>query len=78
MSKEPEQGAYERLIGDAMLGDATLFAREDGVEEAWRIVDPILKMPTPVYEYSAGSWGPREAEPLVAEFGGWHNPAEQE
>lgn len=48
-----EQGAYERLIGDAMEGDASLFARQDGVEEAWRIVDPILKMPTPVFEYTS-------------------------
>lgn len=73
-----EEGAYERLIGDAMEGDAALFAREDGVEEAWRIVDPILKMPTPVYEYDPGSWGPREADPLVAGIGGWHNPSEHE
>jgi glucose-6-phosphate 1-dehydrogenase len=71
-----EQGAYERLIGDAMEGDTSLFAREDGVEEAWRIVDPILKMPTPVFEYAAGTWGPNEAQALVANSGGWHNPTE--
>jgi glucose-6-phosphate 1-dehydrogenase len=73
-----EQEAYERLIGDAMEGDASLFAREDGVEEAWRIVDPILKMPTPVFEYAAGTWGPNEAQALVANIGGWHNPKEHE
>nr|MBA3967753.1 glucose-6-phosphate dehydrogenase [Nitrospirales bacterium] len=65
-----EQGAYERLIGDAMEGDASLFARQDGVEEAWRIVDPILKMPTPVFEYAPGTWGPNEAQALVANIGG--------
>jgi glucose-6-phosphate 1-dehydrogenase len=73
-----EQGAYERLIGDAMEGDTSLFAREDGVEEAWRIVDPILKVPTPVFEYAAGTWGPNEAQAVVAEIGGWHNPTEEE
>jgi glucose-6-phosphate 1-dehydrogenase len=73
-----EQGAYERLIGDAMEGDASLFAREDGVEEAWRIVDPILKIPTPVFEYGAGSWGPNEAQAVVANIGVWHNPMEQD
>ena len=73
-----ESGAYERLIGDAMVGDASLFARQDGVEEAWRIVDPILMMPTPVYEYTPGAWGPKEAQELVAEFGGWHNPRTDE
>lgn len=73
-----EQGAYERLIGDAMAGDAALFAREDGVEEAWRIVNPILSMRTPVHAYDPGSWGPREADPLIADFGGWHNPSQEE
>ncbi len=73
-----EQGAYERLIGDAMEGDASLFAREDGVEEAWRIVDPILTMPAPVFEYAAGTWGPNEAQAIVAGIGGWHNPTERE
>ena len=54
-----EMDAYERVLGDAMAGDATLFAREDYVEEAWRIVDPVLKAGTPVYEYEPGTWGPR-------------------
>jgi glucose-6-phosphate 1-dehydrogenase len=69
-----EMDAYERLLGDAMAGDATLFAREDYVEEAWRIVDPILKGNTPAYEYEPGSWGPSEAEQKLAPSGGWHNP----
>jgi len=69
-----EMDAYERVLGDAMNGDRTLFAREDYVEEAWRIVDPVLKKPTPVHEYQAGSWGPREAAMNVTPAGGWHNP----
>lgn len=72
-----EMAAYERLIGDAMLGDATLFARQDGVEAAWRIVDPVVKMRTRVYEYEPGTWGPEESQALVAGFGGWHDPTEQ-
>jgi glucose-6-phosphate 1-dehydrogenase len=54
-----EMDAYERVLGDAMAGDATLFAREDYVEEAWRIVDPMLQADTPVHEYQPGTWGPR-------------------
>jgi glucose-6-phosphate 1-dehydrogenase len=69
-----EMDAYERLLGDAMTGDATLFAREDYVEEAWRIVDPALKTDTPVYVYEPGSWGPDEVNQHVAPAGGWHNP----
>ncbi len=69
-----EMGAYERVLGDAMAGDATLFAREDYVEEAWRIVDPVLKAGTPVYEYEPKTWGPKEVEQRVSPPGGWHNP----
>ena len=69
-----EMDAYERVLGDAMAGDATLFAREDYVEEAWRIVDPVLKAGTPVYEYEPGSWGPREVDQRVSPPGGWQNP----
>jgi glucose-6-phosphate 1-dehydrogenase len=58
---------YERLIGDAMVGDSTLFARQDVVEATWSIVEPILRHPSPVSEYECGSWGPREAEALIAE-----------
>src|SRR5881296_1859678 len=57
LPRADEMDAYERVLGDAMHGDATLFAREDYVEEAWRIVDPVLKEGTPVYEYEAGAWG---------------------
>jgi glucose-6-phosphate 1-dehydrogenase len=67
-----EMDAYERVLGDAMAGDRTLFAREDYVEEAWRIVDPVLKAGTPVHEYEPGNWGPADAE--VTPPGGWHDP----
>lgn len=70
-----EMEAYERVLGDAMSGDASHFARQDYVEEAWRIVDPVLKADTPVFEYEKGSWGPKEVEPGVSPPGGWHNPA---
>jgi glucose-6-phosphate 1-dehydrogenase len=70
-----EMDAYERVIGDAMEGDATLFAREDYVEEAWRIVDPVLQADTPVHEYAPHTWGPSEVEQSVVPAGGWHNPA---
>jgi len=68
-----EMEAYERLLTAAMEGDGTLFAREDYVEEAWRIVDPILKTDSPVYEYAPKTWGPHEVDRLMPE-GGWHNP----
>ncbi len=64
-------GAYERLLGDAIAGDSTLFAREDVVEAAWSIVDTVIKEPSPVHEYDQGSWGPEEAEVLVKDIGGW-------
>jgi glucose-6-phosphate 1-dehydrogenase len=69
-----EMDAYERLLGDALAGDATSFAREDYVEEAWRIVDPALKAGTPVYEYEPNSWGPSEVNQVVSPPGGWQNP----
>src|SRR5262249_47887590 len=69
-----EMEAYERVLGDAMIGDRTLFARQDYVEEAWRIVDPALKEDTPVYEYEPGTWGPPEVEKRVVPPGGWNNP----
>jgi len=68
-----EMDAYERLLGAAMAGDSTLFAREDYVEEAWRIVDPVLKMSTPIYHYKKNTWGPIEVE-RVTPMGGWSNP----
>ena len=69
-----EMNAYERLLGDAMTGDTTPFAREDYVEEAWRIVDPVLKAKTPVYVYEPGKWGPTEVDQRVMPVGGWHKP----
>ena len=59
--------AYERLLGDAIAGDATLFARQDVVEAAWAIVDPVIHGPSPMYDYEPGSWGPPQADELVAE-----------
>jgi glucose-6-phosphate 1-dehydrogenase len=67
--------AYERVLGDAMAGDASLFAREDYVEEAWRIVDPALKASTPICQYEQKTWGPAEVENRVSPPGGWVNPA---
>jgi glucose-6-phosphate 1-dehydrogenase len=65
---------YERLLGDAIAGDATLFARQDIVEAAWAIVDPLIAEPGQPFEYEPGSWGPPEADELVAEVGGWNTP----
>jgi len=65
---------YERLLGEAMEGDQTLFAREDTVEQAWRIVDPALTSKKPPLPYDPGTWGPAEADALVADHGGWHHP----
>ncbi len=61
-----EMAAYERLLGDAMAGDGTLFASQDGVEAAWAIVQPILDLATPVHDYEPGTWGPPEAEKFKA------------
>jgi glucose-6-phosphate 1-dehydrogenase len=69
-----EMDAYERVLGAAMTGESTLFAREDYVEEAWRIVDPVLKKSTPIYQYAPNTWGPDEVA-RVTPPGGWHNPA---
>jgi glucose-6-phosphate 1-dehydrogenase len=66
-----EVGAYERLIGAALEGDHALFAREDGVLEAWRIVDPLLRVRTEPEPYDPGSPGPAAADALVAASGGW-------
>jgi len=75
-SRSPRAGdmdAYERVLGAAMEGDATPFAREDYVEEAWRIVDPVLQKSAPVYQYQPNTWGPREVE-QVTPAGAWHDP----
>lgn len=73
LPRPEEMEAYERLLTDAMKGDTTLYARKDYVEEAWRIVDPVLSAQTPVYEYEPNTWGPAEANKL-APPAGWHNP----
>ena len=70
-----ELDAYERLLDDAMDGNPTLFARQDGVEAAWAVVDPVLGNATPVHEYPQGSWGPVEADRLTDGSRPWHNPA---
>ncbi len=67
-----EMDAYERLLGDAMEGDRMLFARQDAVEAAWAIVEPILHVATPLRVYDCGTWGPPEADALTAAVGGWH------
>ena len=73
-----EMEAYERVLTDAIAGDATLFARQDYVEEAWRIVDPVLKTATPVYQYEPHTWGPQEAQQNVVPPGGWDIPCAEE
>jgi glucose-6-phosphate 1-dehydrogenase len=72
-----EVDAYERLLGDAKRGDAMLFVREDAVEAAWAIVNPILGNATTLHEYDPGSWGPHEADRLADDVGGWHDPEER-
>jgi len=75
MEEQPgEEAPYERLLGDAMAGDGSLFTREDAVEAAWAAVDHVLKSHSRVRPYKPGTWGPREADALIAADGGWHNP----
>jgi glucose-6-phosphate 1-dehydrogenase len=80
VANRPPEGRppYERLLGDAMHGETELFARQDTVEAEWRVVDPVVGDDvTPLYEYEPGTWGPKEADQLVAD-GGWSNPAPTE
>ena len=70
-----EEQPYERLLGDALAGDGALFTREDAVEAAWAVVDPILEHHHPALPYPPGSWGPEEADGLIAPHGRWHDPA---
>jgi glucose-6-phosphate 1-dehydrogenase len=75
LDEQPEeQTPYERLLGDAMAGDGALFTREDAVEAAWAVVDPVLVSHSPVHSYKPGSWGPKQADALIAADGSWHNP----
>jgi glucose-6-phosphate 1-dehydrogenase len=69
-----EMAPYERLLGDAMRGDQMLFAREDSIEAAWKIVDPVLATPTPLYDYAPDTWGPSQSQALIDGDGGWHDP----
>jgi glucose-6-phosphate 1-dehydrogenase len=69
-----EMAPYERLLGSAMRGDEALFVREDSVEAQWKIVDPVLGNVTPIFEYAPRTWGPPEADQIIAREGGWHNP----
>jgi glucose-6-phosphate 1-dehydrogenase len=69
-----EMSAYARLIGDAIRGDATLFARQDSVEAAWETVDRILDTARPPQPYAPGTWGPADADQMVAPHGGWYDP----
>ncbi len=69
-----EMPPYERLLGDAMRGDPTLFAREDGVEAAWRVVEPVLGDVVPLQRYAPGTWGPPQADRLIDDGGVWHAP----
>jgi glucose-6-phosphate 1-dehydrogenase len=69
-----EMDAYDRLIGDAMTGDATLFASKDSAEAQWRIVAPVLDGRTPLYQYQPGTWGPAEARAVAEPAGGWYDP----
>ncbi|MGB9122882.1 MAG: glucose-6-phosphate dehydrogenase, partial [Candidatus Angelobacter sp.] len=73
-ASDGEMMPYERLLGDALRGDSLLFVREDGVEAAWGVVDPILGNLTPIHEYEPNTWGPVQAEQIIAGDGGWHNP----
>ena len=69
-----EEAPYERLLGDAMIGDGALFTREDAVEAAWAVVDPVLKTHHRARRYKRGSWGPKEADAIIASDDCWHNP----
>ena len=70
-----EEAPYERLLGDAMAGDGALFTREDAVEAAWAVVDPVLAGHHRAHPYKPGTWGPKQADALIAPGGTWHNPA---
>ena len=75
-SEEGGEGAtpYEVLLHAAMIGQSTRFTRQDGVEETWRIMQPLLDAPPPVHSYPKGSWGPAAADDIVAGHGRWHTP----
>jgi glucose-6-phosphate 1-dehydrogenase len=70
----PKTVPYEVLLHAALVGNPTRFTRQDGVEEEWRIMQPLLDNPPPVHPYKPGSFGPTESDQLVAEYGGWREP----
>ena len=74
LEEQPGEEPYERLLGDAMNGNGALFTREDAVEAAWTVVEPVLKHHHRVRRYKRGSWGPKEADALIAPDSTWHNP----
>ena len=76
--QDGEESPYERLLGDAMIGDGALFTREDAVEAAWAVVDPVLKTHHRARPYKRHSWGPKQADALIAADGSWHNPSPKE
>jgi glucose-6-phosphate 1-dehydrogenase len=76
--QDGEESPYERLLGDAMIGDGALFTREDAVEAAWAVVDPVLKTHHRACPYKRHSWGPKQADALIAPDGSWHNPKPKE
>ncbi|MGB0017250.1 MAG: glucose-6-phosphate dehydrogenase [Candidatus Sulfotelmatobacter sp.] len=76
--QDGEESPYERLLGDAMIGDGALFTREDAVEAAWAVVDPVLKTHHRARPYKRHSWGPKEADAIIATDGSWHNPRPKE
>ena len=76
--QQGEETPYERLLGDAMMGDGALFTREDAVEAAWAVVDPVLKKHHRVRPYRRDTWGPKDADALIAADGRWHNPTPKE
>jgi glucose-6-phosphate 1-dehydrogenase len=73
-----QESPYERLLGDAMAGDGALFTREDAIEAAWEVVDPVLRTHDRTHPYDHGSWGPKEADDLIAADGRWHDPKREE
>jgi glucose-6-phosphate 1-dehydrogenase len=75
LDTQPDEHApYERLLGDAMAGDGALFTREESVEAAWAVVEPVLAGHHPALPYEPGTWGPEQADKLIAPHGHWHNP----
>ena len=69
-----DKSPYERLIGDAVRGDTSLFTQDDCVEAAWRVVDPVLHHPLPVVQYDPGTWGPAQADKVIDDGDTWHDP----